>query len=381
VLASVYNGKTFNRPNDLWMAPNGGIYFTDPVYGNGTLTQDGEHVYYLAPNATVAVRVVGDMVRPNGLVGTPDGRTLYISDHGAKKTWRYTVLQNGSLSGKQLFVPVGSDGMTLDAGGNVYLTERTVLVFNASGTRMAEIAVPERPTDLEFGSSDRHTLFITTEKGLYGIRMAMEGTSNFRPPVFVNEIKQDIENGTAGGAGKLEFWVELYNKGSTPVDLGGMYLTNELARPTAWKIPANTTIAAFGFLVIWADNGWVRGPLHASFELDAAGGTVALFMKNGVTVVDKLAYGRQAANASFGRYPDGSDKLIFMHDHPSPGAPNIPDNTGGKPPAVETPEDPIGAYLLLAVVATVAAVAAGLFIFNRRKNRKGPESGGAEEQD
>jgi hypothetical protein len=231
--------------------------------------------------------------------------------------------------------------------------------------------------------------------------MAMEGTSNFRPQVLINEIGQDIENGTANGAGKLEFWVELHNNERTPVDLGGMYLTNELVSPTAWQIPADTTIAASGFLVIWADDGWVRGPLHASFELDAAGGIVALFMKNGVTVVDSLAYGPQSANASFGRYSDGSDTMIFMHDHPSPGGPNLPDDTGGggngngEPPVVAPPvvappvvAPPVvtvggqtGPYLLLAVVAMVAAVAAGLFVYDRRKYGKGPESDGAEQPD
>jgi len=117
---------------------------------------------------------------------------------------------------------------------------------------------------------------------------------------------------------------------------------------------------------------------------------VALFMKNGVTVVDSLAYGPQSANASFGRYSDGSDTMIFMRDHPSPGGPNLPDDTGGggngngEPPVVAPPVVTVGGqtgpYILLAVVAMVAAVAAGLFVYDRRKYGKGPESDGAEQQ-
>jgi gluconolactonase len=392
VLAALYDGKAFNGPDDLWVDPKGGIYFTDPAPRNGTRSQDGEHVYYLAPGATTPVLAVRDLARPGGLAGTDDGRTLYLSDIGTGLTYRYSVLADGSLSGKELFVPLGSAGTTLDERGNVYLTERSVLVFDAGGSRLAEIAVPARPTGLEFGGSDRRTLFITTEKGLYGVRMAVGGIYRFDsipdpiPQVFINEIKRDSENGT----GRPVFWVELFNNGTAPVDLGGMHLTNDLARPAAWTIPANTTMAARGFLVFWADNEPARGPLHAGFELDAAGGLVALFCENG-TLVDSMAFGPLPANASYGRYTDGSDTFIVMHDHPSPGSPNVPDDPdvvdpgGDEPPAGKPRTITIGGpdvrYVLPVLIAAIAAVAAGLFMYGRRLDRKGPGTAGWKRQD
>ncbi|MCX5685451.1 MAG: SUMF1/EgtB/PvdO family nonheme iron enzyme, partial [Planctomycetota bacterium] len=90
VLASQYNGTRFNEPNDLWIDPDGGIYFTDPVFF-GTQVQDGQHVYYISPDRSTVTRVISDMVKPNGLVGTPDGATLYVSDYGAGATYKYTI--------------------------------------------------------------------------------------------------------------------------------------------------------------------------------------------------------------------------------------------------------------------------------------------------
>ena len=83
VVAGAYGGKPFNRPNDLWIDPKGGVYFSDPLYGRGSRRQDGEHVYYVTPDRKKVIRVIDDMVRPNGLAGTPDGKTLYVADAGA----------------------------------------------------------------------------------------------------------------------------------------------------------------------------------------------------------------------------------------------------------------------------------------------------------
>jgi gluconolactonase len=86
VLADQYDGQRFNEPNDLWIDPQGGIYFTDPVYQLKQV-QAGEDVYYLSPDRQQVTRVIDDLVRPNGIVGTADGKTLYVADHGAGKTY------------------------------------------------------------------------------------------------------------------------------------------------------------------------------------------------------------------------------------------------------------------------------------------------------
>ncbi|MDF7825086.1 SMP-30/gluconolactonase/LRE family protein [Pontiellaceae bacterium B12227] len=158
VLAKEYDGKPFNKPNDLWPDAKGGIYFTDPMYGRNPLTQDGEHVYYITPDRSDIIRVIDDLKRPNGLIGTPDGKTLYVADHGASKVWKYAVNADGTLANKTFFVEHASDGMTLDAKGNLYITEGSVLVFSPAGKQIREIKTPARPTNVTICGD---TLYIT----------------------------------------------------------------------------------------------------------------------------------------------------------------------------------------------------------------------------
>jgi gluconolactonase len=171
ILAAEYNGKPFNSPNDLWVDPNGGVYFTDPRYGSrDNLPQDGEHVYYLSADRKNLVRVIADMTRPNGVLGTPDGKILYVADQGAGKTYSYKINPDGTLSDKKLFAEVGSDGLTLDSFGNVYLTGDAVFIYNPSGKLIGTIKVPQTPSNMCF-SKDKKTLFITARKSLYSVRM------------------------------------------------------------------------------------------------------------------------------------------------------------------------------------------------------------------
>ncbi len=181
VLVKDFEGKKLNGPNDLWIAPNGGIYLTDPFYkrpwwDHQTTEQDGEHVYYLAPGATKLIRVATDFERPNGIIGTPDGKYLYVADIKANKTWRYSVNADGTLSGKKLFAELGSDGMTIDAKGNIYLTGKGVIVYNRAGELIEKIPVEENWTaNVCFGGKDRNLLFITASKSVYGLKMNVKG--------------------------------------------------------------------------------------------------------------------------------------------------------------------------------------------------------------
>jgi len=177
VLADEYGGKRFNKPNDLWIDPKGGVYFSDPMYGRAKRTQDGEHVYYISPDRKKVTRVIADMTRPNGMIGTPDGKTLYVTDPGARKTYQYAVKADGTLTDKKLFAPTGGDGMTIDNEGNVYLAERGVLVFDKKGKQIARIDVPIRPTNVCFGGRDGRTLFITARTTVYSVRMRVRGVS------------------------------------------------------------------------------------------------------------------------------------------------------------------------------------------------------------
>jgi gluconolactonase len=176
VLADEYEGKKLNSPNDLWIDPSGGVYFTDPRYGSmDDLQQGGFHVYYLSPDRKKLTRVIDDLAKPNGIVGTADGKLLYVTDPGDRKTYVYTIVANGQLSDRKLHATEGSDGMTLDSKGNLYLTSGAVKVYSPAGSLIETIAVPESPANVTFGGKDRKTLFITARKGLYSIEMNVAG--------------------------------------------------------------------------------------------------------------------------------------------------------------------------------------------------------------
>jgi gluconolactonase len=108
VLADKYNNKMLNGPNDLWADPKGGVYFTDPNFGStGGMERGSEGVYYLLPDRKRLICVIDDLVRPNGIIGTADGKTLYVSEYGRGKTFVYTINEDGTLSNKKLFAPEG----------------------------------------------------------------------------------------------------------------------------------------------------------------------------------------------------------------------------------------------------------------------------------
>ncbi len=175
VLADSYQGNRFNSPNDLWVDSEDGIYFTDPRYGNRENMEMGEHVYYLSPDRDRLLRVIDDMERPNGLIGTPDGKTLYVADHGADETFRFAINEDGTLSDKTLFVSQGSDGMTMDNRGNVYITAGAVEVYDTEGEHITSISLPESPANLCFGGEESDELYITARTSLYVVPMQVRG--------------------------------------------------------------------------------------------------------------------------------------------------------------------------------------------------------------
>lgn len=177
VVVKDYQGKLLNGPNDLWIRPDGGIYFTDPFYkrpywDRGPQEIDVQGIYYLSPDRKQLTLVVDDYQQPNGLIGTPDGKILYVADIRGGRTYAFDVQPDGSLTNRRLFCELGSDGMTIDSHGNVYLTGKGVSVFDKTGKQIRHIAVPERWTaNICFGGPDKDTLFITASQGLYSLKM------------------------------------------------------------------------------------------------------------------------------------------------------------------------------------------------------------------
>jgi gluconolactonase len=183
VVAKEYQGKPLNGPNDVWVRPDGGLYFTDPFYKRpwwdyNQMPQDGQHVYFVSANQDNPVRVASDLQQPNGIIGTPDGKTLFVADIRAGKTYRYDIQPDGALTNKKLFCDLGSDGMTIDEEGNLYLTGKGVSVFDKTGKKIEQISVPESWTaNVCFGGKDKKTLFITASKGLYAVKTRVKGAN------------------------------------------------------------------------------------------------------------------------------------------------------------------------------------------------------------
>lgn len=187
VLVTNFDGKYLNGPNDVWVAPNGGIYMTDPFYrrkwwDHTMMALTNQAVFYLSPDRKKLFPVASDLKKPNGITGTPDGKTLYVADIQGDKTWRYDILPDGSLTNKTLFVAKGSDGMTIDENGDLIMCANGqtngVTIFDSSGKQIAHIDVPEEwSANVCFGGKDHKTLFITASKSLYSIRMNVKGAN------------------------------------------------------------------------------------------------------------------------------------------------------------------------------------------------------------
>ena len=189
VLADTFEGKRFNSPNDAAVRSDGTLWFTDPPWGlTGPPEIPGHWVYKLDPANGEIEAVIKDLAMPNGIVFSPDETRLYVADTGGDKRHPdsklhdlapgvhcYEVNTDGSL-GKEIFkTNTGSDGMAVDVQGNVYITQNKVLVIDADGKKVAEIAVPESPANVCFGGADYRTLFITARTSLYSIRVKYPG--------------------------------------------------------------------------------------------------------------------------------------------------------------------------------------------------------------
>ncbi|HCO95855.1 MAG TPA: hypothetical protein DIU00_18260, partial [Phycisphaerales bacterium] len=151
--------------------------------------------------------------------------------------------------------------------------------------------------------------------------------------LLINELMASNNTSIQDPQGQYDDWIEIHNYGLEAVDIGGMYLTDNLSDPKKWQIPADnsalTTIPAGGYLLIWADNDTGDYGLHASFKLDAGGEEIGLFSvrspqddSDGTTLIDSVTFGNQTGDVSYGRHPDAGDYWQAFGS-PSPAAQNI----------------------------------------------------------
>jgi gluconolactonase len=182
-LADHYEGKRLNSPNDVVVASDGTIYFTDPPYGIEPEQQEQpcNGVYRIRPGGALE-RVFDDFDRPNGLAFAPGERILYIGDSRRRHVRAFDHAPDGALTNSRVVCdmdhpqPGSPDGMKLDMEGRLYVAGATgVWVFEPDGTHLGVIVTPERPANLAWGDDDRRTLYITARTSLYRIRATTPG--------------------------------------------------------------------------------------------------------------------------------------------------------------------------------------------------------------
>jgi gluconolactonase len=185
VLADSYDGKRLNAPNDLVVDKQGGVYFTDPWFGpRQPLPQGKTAVYYIAADGKVT-RLVDDLPNPNGVILSPDEKTLYVIPSGQAEMMAYSVEAPGKIGKGRVFCTLkqrregekgGGDGLTVDEKGNLYITSGLGLqVFAPDGKLLGIIALPEMPANVTFGGKDLKTLYVTARTSLYTVPMEVKG--------------------------------------------------------------------------------------------------------------------------------------------------------------------------------------------------------------
>lgn len=180
VLAAEYQGARFNACNDLVIDTAGGVYFTDPHYrAPDPLPQGTRAVYYRSPAGGVT-RIDQDLPAPNGILLSPDERTLYVLPTDSRTMLAYEVASPGVVGPARDFCRTegrgGSDGAAMDTTGKLYLTTRRgVQVFSPGGKHLGTIEIPQQPANCTFGGPNRQTLYVTAQSSVYAVPMQAVG--------------------------------------------------------------------------------------------------------------------------------------------------------------------------------------------------------------
>jgi len=184
-LADGYEGKRFNAPNDLVIDRDGGVYFTDPHFrAPMPLPQGVRAFYYRAPDGKVTRLGVVETA-PNGIILSPDEKTLYVIPSGQAEMLAYPVEAPGKIGKERVFCTLkqaagktngGGDGLTIDTQGNLYITSALgIQVFNPQGHLLGIIEFPEQPANCDFGGKGNMTLYATARTSLYAVPMEVAG--------------------------------------------------------------------------------------------------------------------------------------------------------------------------------------------------------------
>lgn len=183
VIAETFDGQPFNKPNDLAVDNHGGLYFTDPNYRQQPLSQPVEGVYYVNGEGKVT-RIIANLPRPNGILVSSDGKTLYVANINLRQIMAYPIVAPGQVSeGRVIFTGDekldgnGPDGMALDERGNIYATYKQLVVVSPQGELIGRVEFPEKPANCTFGGADLSTLYVTARTSLYKLPTKVKGAA------------------------------------------------------------------------------------------------------------------------------------------------------------------------------------------------------------
>ncbi len=272
--------------------------------------------------------------------GLVDVAGLYLTDDAGDLTkWS---LPSESLDDGE-FLTLWLDGETSDGtnhasfslsatGGTLQLTDGVTVIDTVTYATMADdtslARVPDGEGELE-----------TTDQPTFGTEnlasvVIVEPVDTVE--LYINEFMADNDSVVEDPdeAGAYEDWVEIYNPGTEAIDLSGMSMTDDLSDPTQWQFASGTTIAAGGYLIVWADGDTDQGDDHATFKLSSGGEEIGLYHTDGITLIDSVTFGEQVTDVSYGRFPDGSETFVSMTT-PTPSATNVNDTTTNVAPIAD----------------------------------------------
>jgi gluconolactonase len=187
ILASQFDGKRLNAPNDIVVRRDGHVYFTDPAFGNQEDTRELDFygVFHITPKGEMEP-LVKLKTRPNGVTLSPNGRILYIADSDARCVRAYDVDKAGAASAGRVFadkIPGVPDGLRTDEKGNLYVAAKFIYVYSPQAQLLGQIDLPETPSNIAFGDADFESLFITARTNVYRIRIGVKGAlQNYEKP-------------------------------------------------------------------------------------------------------------------------------------------------------------------------------------------------------
>jgi spore coat protein CotH len=249
---------------------------------------------------------------------------IYLSDDLANPdAWQFpsgTVLEAGGFL--VVWADNSPDTGSMHASFGLNATGEAVCLFASDAeTRIDSIVFTEQLNDVSYGrfpDGSSSWNYLTPTPGLTNelSEVVTPGEANhiggIPDGLFINELMADNQITIAGPDETYPDWIELYNAGNETIDLSGMYLTDNLANPTKWRFPNDTSIGPKGYLLIWADNSSDRSSSHTSFALNANGEEVGLFASDGETLIDSVVFVKQIGDVSYGRLPDGSSNWDYL---------------------------------------------------------------------